>query len=79
MKANTLCLGKVVCQLAVFTTVSLPAALESVANSTGGRTEQEVGVIKGRVLAEDGGDPLAKSTVSRAFIGGKPCSHLKES
>lgn len=68
MKRNKFFLGIVFCQLAGFTAFGHPAAIQV---STGGTTEQKVGVIKGRVLAEDGGDPLAKATVSLRPTGGR--------
>lgn len=68
MKTNSLCLGIVSCLLVGITAFGYPAAMPI---SDRGPTEQEVGVIKGRVLAEDGGAPLAKATVSLRSTGGQ--------
>lgn len=68
MKINSLCLGIVPCLLVGIVAFGNPAAMQI---SDRGPTEQKVGVIKGRVLAEEGGDPLAKATVSLRSTGGR--------
>lgn len=68
MKTNSLCLGIVPCLLVGIAAFGNPAAMQIFDR---GPTEQRVGVIKGRVLAEDSGDPLAKATVSLRSTGGR--------
>ena len=72
MQARTLFLGMVIGHLVGFTAFSHPSSLQIPGKSERDPEEKELGVIRGRVLAEDGGNPLAKATISLRSKGAPP-------
>ncbi len=72
MKTKLSFLGIVVGSLVGFTAFGHPSSVQLPGNAERGPEEKELGVIRGRVLAEDGGNPLAKATISLRSKGAPP-------
>ena len=72
MRTNSFCLGIVVCLLAGFNAFGQQSPIQISANSDRDPADRELGVIQGQVLAEDGGGPLAKATLSLRSKGARP-------
>ena len=64
MNTKIFLFGAVVCLVVGFTASSHPFPIQSSANEGLDPEDRKLGVIRGRVLAEDGGYPLAKATLS---------------
>ena len=72
MKTRLSFLGIAVGFLVGFTAFGHPSSVQLPGNAERGLEEKELGVIRGRVLAEDGGNPLAKATISLRSKGAPP-------